>query len=528
MQSTVITSWLRRSTPTPQQFYRFCTSTSVNSSKISDANNNNTDNFDYDFFVIGAGPGGIASARRAASYGAKVAIAERRSSLGGTCVNVGSVPKKVLYNAATIAETVHGMEHYGFSGFDNITFDWQFLQRAREAYIQRLHDIYQMNLRTSRVDQFIGTKARLVGPQQVSLTNEAATAPTTTTIRARHILIATGGRPMLPSSSSSGIREHAITSDEFFTTLNEQPGKAVIIGGGYVAVELAGALQALGTATTLAMRNDMPLSSGRRCFDSLLSETLDREMQLQGIEILRNTEGLADVQLADADSGLKRVLLQNGDRVEDVDTVIVATGRTPNVEELGLETVGVQQDDRGYIQVNEYSETNVEDIFSVGDVIGEAVELTPTAIAAGRRVADRLFGGERYREAKVSYESVPTVVFSHPPIGTIGMTEQEAISSFGNDNVRVFRSKFPNLYFGPWQVDAVHKPKTAMKLVCVGPNELIVGLHVIGMGADEMVQGFSVALKMGATKADFDATVAVHPTAAQEFVTMFPWGRAPA
>ena len=330
----------------------------------------------------------------------------------------------------------------------------------------------------------------------------------------KDILIATGGRPVMPE----GLADHAITSDEFFTVLDHQPSTAVVVGGGYVAVEVAGALQALGTATTLAVRKEHAL----RRFDSVLSERLEKEMQLQGIEILRQTDGLASIEVENG--GLKTVRFQNGDKVEGIDTVIVATGRAPNVEGLGLDEVGVEKDDGGNIRTNEFSETTVDGIFAVGDVAGKA-ELTPTAIAAGRRVADRLFGGDQFAEAKVSYDLVPTVIFSHPPIGTIGMTEQEAICAHGEESVKVFRSKFPNLYYGPWEVDAVHKPKTAIKLVCVGPDELIVGLHIIGMGADEMLQGFGVALQMGATKADFDATIAIHPTAGQEFVTLFPWGR---
>jgi glutathione reductase (NADPH) len=201
----------------------------------------------------------------------------------------------------------------------------------------------------------------------------------------------------------------------------------------------------------------------------------------------------------------------------------MAAGRTPLVEPLALDAAGVKQKKGGYIDVNEYSETSADGVFALGDVCGN-IELTPMAIAAGRRLADRLFGGDEFKDAKVSYDLVPTVVFSHPPIGTIGLTEAEAIKKYGEDNIKVYKSRFANLYYGPWQVEQDDKPKTAMKLICAGEEELVVGLHVIGMGADEMLQGFGIAMKMGATKADFDATVAIHPTAAEEFVTMFPWG----
>jgi glutathione reductase (NADPH) len=282
-------------------------------------------------------------------------------------------------------------------------------------------------------------------------------------------------------------------------------------------VELAGVLQALGTDTKLVVRKESAL----RTFDEIVRTTLDDEMQRQGIEIFRNTNGVAKITLDK--NGLKTVHLKNGEVIEGVDAVIMAPGRAPLVEPLNLPAQGVEQKESGHIMTNEYSETNVEGIYALGDVCGN-VELTPMAIAAGRRLADRLFGPEEWKDAKVSYDLVPTVVFTHPTIGTIGLTEEEAIAKYGEDNVRVYKSKFSNLYYGLWQVEPDEKPKTAMKLVCAGEEELVVGLHLIGMGADEMLQGFGIAMKMGATKADFDSTVAIHPTAAEEFVTMFPWG----
>jgi len=292
----------------------------------------------------------------------------------------------------------------------------------------------------------------------------------------------------------------------------------VVVGAGYIAVELAGVLQALGADTSLVVRKEKAL----RNFDELLSETLDVEMQRHGIHIYRNTEGVNRIEEKESGS-TKTVILNNGEVIEDVDVVIMAAGRSPLVESLNLEEVGVQQKMGGYVATNEYSETNVEGVYAVGDVCGN-VELTPMAIAAGRRLADRLFGPPAFQNAKVSYDNVPSVIFSHPPIGTIGLTEQEAIEKYGPENIKVYRSKFSNLYYGPWKVEPEDKPKTAMKLVCAGSNELVVGLHVIGMGADEMLQGFGIAMKLGATKADFDSCVAIHPTAAEEFVTMFPWG----
>ncbi len=417
-----------------------------------------------------------------------------------------------MWNAASIAETLHDMKHYGFSGYesDAISFDWGFIKENRDKYIVRLNGIYERNMANSDVESILGTAAFADGGKRVVVTPDDGSDPVTYT--AKNVLIATGGYPTFPDGE--GIRENSISSDGFFE-LDELPGKAVVVGAGYIAVELAGVLQALGTDTSLVVRKEKAL----REFDEILADTLDNEMQRQGINIYRNTNGVNKIEVSD--DGFKKVTLQNGEIIDGVDTVLMATGRAPLVEPLNLSGAGVVQKDGGYIITDEYSATNVDGVFALGDVCGN-VELTPMAIAAGRRLADRLFGG--LDDAKVSYDNVPTVVFSHPPIGTIGLTDTQAIEKYGEDNVKIYRSKFANLYYGPWQVEADDKPKTAMKLVCAGEEELVVGLHVIGMGADEMLQGFGIAMKMGATKADFDACVAIHPTASEEFVTMFPWG----
>ncbi len=512
------------------------------SAAVSDEN---PQEFDFDFFVIGAGSGGIASARRAAStWNKKVAVAEV-AKMGGTCVNVGCVPKKVMWNAASIAENVHEMHKYGFSMRDEdaISFDWNFLKQRRDAYIQRLNGIYERNLKNSNVERFIGSASLGTDPHTVhvevieeikDLTEERALNITykksIKTFTAEHILIATGGYPVIPEGE--GIAEHCITSDGFFA-LEEQPLKAVVVGGGYIAVELAGVLQALGTETKLVLRKDMAL----RSFDSLIKETLDQEMMKQGIEIYRNTDGLEKVEEAvNSETGemTKTVHLKSGEIIEGVDVVIVAPGRAPLVEPLKLSNRNILQSQTNHIVTNEYSETSTENIYAVGDVTGP-IELTPVAIAAGRRLADRLFGAsEDSNESglvptsvKASFENVPTVVFSHPPIGTIGMTESEAIGEYGEDNIKIYQSKFANMYYGIWSEEdgtSDDKPKTAMKLICAGTDEKVVGMHVIGMGADELLQGFGVAIKMGATKADFDNCMAIHPTAAEELVTLHPWG----
>jgi len=487
------------------------------SGSVSEDDGGGGGEYDYDYLVIGAGSGGISSANRAATYGAKVAVVEK-GRLGGTCVNVGCVPKKVMWNAASIAETLHDMKHYGFTGYDSdaISFDWSFIKQNRDKYILRLNKIYERNMANSGVTSLRG-QASFTNPTTVSITpQEGGVKPTTVT--AKHVLIATGGYPTFPKGE--GVTEHAISSDGFFE-LEELPRKAVVVGAGYIAVELAGVLQALGTDTSLVVRKGKAM----RDFDDMVSDTLDEEMQRQGIRIFRDTNGVQKIELDEGgEEGTKTVTLNNGDVITGVDTVLMATGRSPLVEPLNLPSAGVAQTEgSGHIVTDELSQTNVDNIYALGDVCGN-VELTPMAIAAGRRLADRLFGGPAFEGVKVSYDNVPTVVFSHPPIGTIGVTEKQAVEQYGEENVKVYKSKFANLYYGPWQVEADDKPKTGMKLICAGSNELVVGLHAIGMGVDEMVQGFGIAMKMGATKADFDACIAIHPTASEEFVTMFPWG----
>jgi len=469
----------------------------------------NGDHFDY--LVIGAGSGGIASARRAASYGKKVGVIEK-ARLGGTCVNVGCVPKKVMWNAAYIAETLHDMHHYGFTKKGDVDFSWKFIKDARDKYILRLNGIYDRNLGNSDVKSISGSGSFVGGGRAVEVTPSDGSNPVTYT--ADHILIATGGYPVFPEGD--GIQEYSISSDGFFE-LEELPKKVAVVGAGYIAVELAGVLNALGSDTTLVVRKDKAL----RGFDDYIADQLDEEMQKQGIKIARNTNGVNSIVLAD--DGTKTIKLNNGAEITGLDVVLMAPGRAPLVEPLNLPAAGVEQMEGGYIKVDEYSNTSADGIYALGDVVGN-VELTPMAIAAGRRLADRLFGAPEWKNAKVSYENVPTVVFSHPPIGTVGLTEKQAIAKYGEDNVKVYKSRFANLYYGPWQVEQDEKPKTAMKLICAGEEELVVGLHVIGMGADEMMQGFGIAVKMGATKADFDSCVAIHPTASEEFVTMFPWG----
>lgn len=470
-----------------------------------------TNDNDYDFIVLGGGSGGIASAKRAAGLGQRVVVVEK-ARLGGTCVNVGCVPKKIMFLAASIMETLqHDAKQYCFNGMENPKFDWKAMKEKRDNYIVKLNTIYGGGLASAGVDVITGN-ASFVNATTIQIQMMDGS---TKTITAPHVVVAVGGRPSLPPGE--GIEQHCITSDGFFE-LEELPTVCVVVGAGYIAVELAGVLNALGSEVHLVVRHGKAI----REFDPDLADQLDAEMLQQGIFIHRYTNGVKKITVDSR--GKKIVHLVCGDMIMDVDTVLMAAGRIPNVEHLSLETAGVALNSKGYISVDDYQSTSTNGIYALGDVCG-AVELTPMAIAAGRRLADRLFGGQP--NAKVSYENVPTVVFSHPTIGTCGLTEPKAVAKYGQENIKVYRSKFTNLHYGIFSIEADDKPKTIMKVICAGVEEKVVGMHVIGMGADEMMQGFGVAMKMGCTKADLDSCIAIHPTASEEFVTMGPWGSSP-
>jgi glutathione reductase (NADPH) len=445
----------------------------------------------YDYLVIGGGSGGLASARRAASYGARTALIEK-DRLGGTCVNLGCVPKKVMWNAAGIAEALHYAGDYGFDlSIDG--FDWGRIKQARDAYIERLNGIYRRNLEASKVDQIHGF-AQFTARHAVMVNGE--------TYSADHILIAVGNHPIVPDIPGAAL---GITSDGFFE-LTQQPKNIAIIGAGYTAVEFAGLLNALGSNVTLLLRGEALL----RQFDASLRDTLMEQMQTDGINILT----CIDLQkLQRDDDGTISLIGGAGENVTGFDTVIWAVGREPSIGSLGLEHTGVKLDAYGYIVTDDYQNTDARGIYAVGDVTGR-LALTPVAIAAGRRLADRLFDNQL--DAKLDYDNIPSVVFSHPPIGTVGMSEEDARNRYGDSAVKVYQSRFTNMFFGV----STRKQPTVVKLVTVGADEKIVGCHVIGHQADEIIQGFAVAVKMGATKKDFDNTVAIHPTAGEELVTL--------
>jgi glutathione reductase (NADPH) len=444
----------------------------------------------YDLAVIGGGSGGLACAQRAAEYGARAVVIES-GRLGGTCVNVGCVPKKVMWNAAELAAGLLDAADYGFA-LDVRGLDFAALKARRDAYIVRLNDIYARNLEKRGVALVRG-HAQLTGPHEIRVGEQV--------LAADRIVIATGGRPSrirLPGE------ELGIDSDGFFE-LEALPPRALIAGSGYIAVELAGILAALGSQVTLVIRRERVL----RSFDVMLGEGAMRALRDSGVSIVT---GRTPTSLARKGEALE-LTLDDGSVLPPVDCLLWAVGREPMVENLGLSRAGVALGVDGFIAVDKYQQTNLPHVFAIGDVTGR-LQLTPVAIAAGRRLSDRVFGGMAGRH--LDYDNVPTVIFTHPPIGTVGLTEAEARLRFGDGSVKTYTSGFVPLYHALTS----RKPRAEMKLVVAGPEERIVGLHVIGEGADEMLQGFAVAVKMGATKRNFDDTVAIHPTSAEEFVTM--------
>ena len=447
----------------------------------------------FDLIVIGAGSGGIATARRAASYGARVAIIES-DRLGGTCVNVGCVPKKVMWNAATLAHGLNMAADYGFK-ISREGLDWPLMKKRRDAYITRLNDIYQRNLNLDDIKIFHG-HGRFIDSRHIEIAGNDKIQP----IEGKHILIATGGRPTLPDIPGA---ELGITSDSFFE-LEQLPKRVVVVGAGYIAVELAGVLNNLGSGVTMALRKEVFL----RRFDASLREGLMDEMLNAGVNILSSTQ-ISCVEKQNDD--LLQIVTSHDQKLKDIDCLIWAIGRTSNTDAIGLDKAGLQTTDNGFIDTDAQQNTAVDGIYAVGDITGRDA-LTPVAIAAGRQLAERLFNNKP--DAKLDYDNIPSVVFSHPPIGTVGMTEDEARERFGD--VRVYQSRYTNMLHAL----SDDKKKSSVKLITAGAKEKVVGIHVIGEGADEMMQGFAVAIKMGACKSDLDNTVAIHPTASEELVLL--------
>lgn len=450
----------------------------------------------FDYIIIGGGSGGIASANRASLYGKNCALIEAKH-LGGTCVNVGCVPKKVMWYGANMATAIrHYAPDYGFDLSIN-QFNFAKLVENRQAYISRIHTSYENGLAKNGVTVFEGF-GKLVDKNRVEISKKDGS---TQTITADHILIATGGRPARPNIAGA---EFGIDSDGFFD-LNALPKSVVIVGSGYIGVELAGVLNALGTKTHLLVRSKRILKE----FDSTIVSTLSEIMAKDGIQFHYETEPQKIVKNTD---NTLTISLNNNEELT-VDCLIWATGRTPATDNIGLENVGVNVNNKGQVVVDKFQNTNIDGIYAVGDIIENGVQLTPVAVASGRRLSERLFNNKPNEH--LDYNLIPSVIFSHPPIGTVGLSEEQAKAEFG-DTVKVYQSSFTPMYSAITQ----HREPCKMKLICVGENEKIVGLHGVGFGVDEMIQGFAVAIKMGATKSDFDNTVAIHPTGSEEFVTM--------
>ncbi|MBV4545649.1 glutathione-disulfide reductase [Pseudomonas triticicola] len=444
--------------------------------------------YDFDLYVIGAGSGGVRAARFAAGFGAKVAVAESRY-LGGTCVNVGCVPKKLLVYGAHFAEDFEQASGFGWN-LGEANFDWATLIANKDREINRLNGIYRNLLVNSGVILH-EAHAKIVGPHEVEVNGERYTA--------KNILIATGGWPQIPEIPG---HEHAIGSNEAFF-LKELPKRVLVVGGGYIAVEFAGIFHGLGANTTLLYRGDLFL----RGFDGSVRKHLQEELTKRGLDLQFN----ADIARIDkqADGSLKATLKDG--RVLEADCVFYATGRRPMLDNLGLENTDVQLDDKGFIKVDDEYQTTEPSILALGDVIGR-VQLTPVALAEGMAVARRLFKPEQYRP--VDYKMIPTAVFSLPNIGTVGLSEEEA-RECGHEVV-IFESRFR-----PMKLTLTDcQEKTLMKLVVDAKTDKVLGCHMVGPDAGEIVQGLAIALKAGATKRDFDDTIGVHPTAAEEFVTM--------
>lgn len=443
----------------------------------------------FDLVAVGGGSGGLACAQRAALHGARAAVIEA-GRLGGTCVNVGCVPKKIMWNTAGVSLILGDAAGYGFDAAHR-EHDWLALKLRRDAYIARLNEIYARNLASRKVELIRGV-AKFLDAQTLDVNGHR--------INARHIVIATGGKPSRPEIPGSGL---GITSDDFFA-IERRPARVAVIGSGYIACELFDVCRKLGSNAELFIRRETLLNH----FDAMLGQHLMHEMRSNGAII---HDRVVPAALTLEHDG-RALVAADGRTFGGFDAVLWAVGREPNVASLDLGVAGVTQDAQGHVLTDGFQDTNVPGIHAIGDVTGVS-PLTPVAIAAGRRLSDRLFGGNP--DSHLDYAMIPTVVFTHPPIGSVGLSEAQARTLHG-DAVRIYSTEFTGMYYAVTE----RKARSAMKLVCVGPDEKIVGCHIIGDGADEMLQGFAVAIRMGAAKRDFDATVAIHPTSAEELVTL--------
>jgi glutathione-disulfide reductase len=445
-------------------------------------------NTHFDLIAIGGGSGGLAVAEKAAQYGKRVAVVEARR-LGGTCVNNGCVPKKVMWYAANLAHAVDDAHHFGIPATRGAT-DWNRLVQGRQDYIAMINRYWDGYVDDSGITRIDGS-ARFVDAHLIEVGGVHYSA--------EHIVVATGGKPIVPPVPGA---ELGITSDGFFQ-LTAQPRKVAIIGAGYIGVELAGVLRALGSQVSVVALEARVLET----FDPMIGEVLMTEMQKQGIDLHMSFQVAG---LAETDEGIA-LDAADGQRLDGFDSVIWAVGRAPNTRDLMLDRAGVKTRANGIVPTDEYQNTNVPGVYAIGDITGRT-PLTPVAIAAGRRLATRLFDGRP--ESRVDYDNIPSVVFAHPPVGTVGLTEPQARER--HEKVTIYKTEFTPMRHALSE----HGVTTAMKLVCLGDDQRVAGIHLVGDNVDEMLQGFAVAVKMGATKADFDATIPIHPISAEELVTL--------
>lgn len=416
------------------------------------------------------------------------------------------VPKKVTFNAAFIAETIQQAKSYGFSVKETAPFDWTTFKQKRDAYVKRLNGIYERNLKNDKVEYVHGW-ARLLSPNEVEVTLDDGSKAT---VKAKKILLAVGGKPTIPPTILGA--ELGTNSDGFFD-IGTLPKKVAIVGAGYIAVEFAGMFNALGVETHLFIRHDTFL----RNFDPMVQEVITKEYERLGVHIHKKSSQSKVEKDANGRLTLSYKDSHGENELTQLDHLIWAIGRTPETKGIGLEEAGVKVNDKGHIVVDGYQNSSVDNIYALGDATGQ-VELTPVAIAAGRKLAARLFGPPEFKTARLSYENIPSVVFSHPEVGSIGLTEPQAEEKYGKENLTVYKTSFTAMYYA--MMEPEEKGPTNYKLICHGPEQKVVGLHILGLGSGEMLQGFGVAIKMGATKADFDSCVAIHPTSAEELVTL--------
>jgi glutathione reductase (NADPH) len=447
----------------------------------------------FDLIVIGGGSGGLAAAFQAGNCGAKVALIEQ-SKLGGTCVNLGCVPKKIMWHASDVAHHLQQAPHLGFKVSPPISLDWAQLITQRDAYIGRIQQNYQKKMAKAPITVFNG-QAQVLGPQQVQVNQQQLQAP--------HIIIATGTMPHRLDIPGT---ELGITSDEFFS-LSHCPKKVAVVGGGYIALELACLLQGLGSEVSIIIRHTHIL----RGFEAFMVEHLTQRLIEQGISLYPNTTLSAITQ----QSNQKLSIHFAADHaIADFDQVLWATGRVPNIAPLGLNKTGVKLDSQGFIVSDAQCQTSVPGIYALGDVSGRKA-LTPVAIAYARKLCQHLFG-QGPQEFDIDTHKIPSVIFTHPPLATIGFTEAQAIEKYGQAAIKSYKTEFVSMYDGLFP----ERVPTVMKLITWGPQEKVIGCHLLGRQVEEMLQGFAVAIQMGACKKDFDRTLAIHPTSAEELVLL--------